>query len=68
MFVGPHAPKIGIFDFTFIPELRNIEFFGRIGVLFLLFYLGLEFSVGKLIRSGRSIVIGGTIYLFLISL
>ncbi|MCI1593244.1 cation:proton antiporter [Heyndrickxia oleronia] len=65
MFVGPHAPKIGIFDFTFIQSSEIIEFFGRIGVLFLLFYLGLEFSVGKLIRSGRSIVIGGTIYVVL---
>src|SRR5262249_15644341 len=40
-----------------------IEFMGRIGVLFLLFYLGLEFSVGRLIRSGRSIAVGGTIYI-----
>jgi CPA2 family monovalent cation:H+ antiporter-2 len=33
-----------------------IVFMGRIGVLFLLFYLGLEFSVSRLIKSGRSIV------------
>ena len=32
------------------------------GVLFLLFYLGLEFSIGKLIKSGRSIAVGGSIY------
>lgn len=62
MALGPHAPEIGIFDFTFIESAEIIEFFGRIGVLFLLFYLGIEFSVGKLIRSGRSIVVGGTIY------
>lgn len=36
---------------------------GRIGVLFLLFYLGLEFSVGRLVKSGRSIVVGGSIYI-----
>jgi CPA2 family monovalent cation:H+ antiporter-2 len=36
---------------------------GRAGVLFLLFYLGLEFSVSRLIRSGRSIVLGGSIYI-----
>ncbi len=35
------------------------------GVLFLLFYLGLEFSVGKLIKSGKSIAIGGTIYILI---
>ncbi|MEW8986892.1 MAG: cation:proton antiporter [Bacillus sp. (in: firmicutes)] len=62
MAVGPHAPQFGIIDLTFIKSSEIIDFFGRIGVLFLLFYLGLEFSVGKLVRSGRSIVIGGSIY------
>ena len=36
---------------------------GRAGVLFLLFYLGLEFSVSRLIRAGRSIAVGGSIYI-----
>ncbi|PLR80066.1 cation/H(+) antiporter [Bacillus canaveralius] len=63
MIVGPHAPKIGIIDLTFIESREIIEFLGRIGVLFLLFYLGLEFSIGKLIKSGKSIVTGGTIYI-----
>ncbi|QQZ08936.1 cation:proton antiporter [Heyndrickxia vini] len=62
MLVGPHAPTIGVINLKFIESSEFIEFLGRIGVLFLLFYLGLEFSVGKLIRSGRSIVIGGSIY------
>lgn len=62
MLVGPHAPTIGVINFKFIESSEFIAFLGRIGVLFLLFYLGLEFSVGKLIRSGRSIVIGGSIY------
>jgi CPA2 family monovalent cation:H+ antiporter-2 len=61
--VGPHAPKIGVFDFRFIHTSPYIEFMGRIGVLFLLFYLGLEFSVSRLVKSGRSIVVGGTIYI-----
>ncbi|CUH95075.1 K(+)/H(+) antiporter YhaU [Propionispora sp. 2/2-37] len=63
MLVGPHAPHFGILDLRFIQSADIIEFMGRIGVLFLLFYLGLEFSVGRLIKAGRSIVIGGTIYL-----
>ncbi|MDO3675938.1 cation:proton antiporter [Paenibacillus ehimensis] len=63
MAVGPHAPKIGAFDFRFIDSAPLIEFMGRLGVLFLLFYLGLEFSVGRLIKSGRSIAVGGTIYI-----
>ncbi len=65
MIVGPHAPQIGIFDFTFIESQEAITFLGRIGVLFLLFYIGLEFSVSKLVKSGRNIVIGGSIYVAL---
>lgn len=63
MAVGPHAPAIGFFDFRFIESAPLIEFMGRLGILFLLFYLGLEFSVGRLIKSGKSIAVGGTIYI-----
>lgn len=63
MAVGPHAPEIGFFDFRFIESAPLIEFMGRLGILFLLFYLGLEFSVGRLIKSGKSIAVGGTIYI-----
>lgn len=63
MILGPHAPTIGFIDLTFISSSEIIHFFGRVGVLFLLFYLGLEFSVGKLIRSGREIAIGGSTHI-----
>ncbi|BFH63247.1 MULTISPECIES: cation:proton antiporter [Paenibacillus] len=63
MAVGPHAMELWHFDFRFIDSAPFIDFMGRIGVLFLLFYLGLEFSVGRLIKSGRSIVVGGSIYI-----
>jgi len=63
MIVGPHAPHFGIFDFRFIQSAELIEFMGRVGVLFLLFYLGLEFSVSRLIKSGKSIVFSGSIYI-----
>ncbi|MCL5290336.1 MAG: cation:proton antiporter [Bacillota bacterium] len=65
MVVGPHAPVIGILDFRFIDSGPLIEFMGRLGVLFLLFYLGLEFSVGRLLKAGHSIFVGGTIYMVL---
>lgn len=65
MLVGPHAPVISVIDFRFIESAEVISFLGRIGVLFLLFYLGLEFSMKKLIKSGRSIVTGGTIYILI---
>lgn len=65
MAVGPHALKLGVFDFRFIESEPFISFLGRLGVLFLLFYLGLEFSVGRLMKSGRSIAVGGTIYILI---
>jgi len=65
MAVGPHAPQIGVLDFRFISSAPLIEFMGRVGVLFLLFYLGLESNVSRLIQAGRSIFIGGTIYIVL---
>ena len=52
MAVGPHAPQIGVFDFRFIETQSIIEFMGRMGVLFLLFYLGLESNVTRLIEAG----------------
>jgi monovalent cation:H+ antiporter-2, CPA2 family len=61
--VGPHVPHLGILDLRFIESAPLIEFMGRVGVLFLLFYLGLEFSVSRLIKAGRSIAVGGTIYI-----
>jgi CPA2 family monovalent cation:H+ antiporter-2 len=63
MLVGPHVPQIGAIDLRFIESAPFIDFMGRVGVLFLLFYLGLEFSVTRLIKSGRSIAVGGTIYI-----
>jgi len=63
MAVGPHSVAIWHLDFRFIESTPLIEFMGRLGVLFLLFYLGLEFSVGRLVKSGKSIAVGGTIYI-----
>lgn len=65
MVLGQHAPQIGQIDLSFTESKPFIDFMGRLGVLFLLFYLGLEFSVGRLIKSGKSIVAGGLIYVFL---
>jgi CPA2 family monovalent cation:H+ antiporter-2 len=44
--VGPHVPKLGIWDLTFTDSKFIIDFMGRLGMLFLLFYLGLDFSLG----------------------
>src|SRR5690242_21671019 len=63
MIVGPHAPQLGVFDFRFIQTGTLITFMGQLGVLFLLFYLGLEANVTRLIEAGPSILTGGSIYI-----
>lgn len=63
MVMGPHIPPLGILDLRFTAVGPLIDFMGRLGVLFLLFYLGLEFSIGRMVRAGRSIAVGGTIYI-----
>lgn len=65
MALGEHAPQLGIVDLQFTESKSFIDFMGRLGVLFLLFYLGLEFSVGRLIKSGKAIVTGGSTYVLL---
>ncbi|HWF88183.1 MAG TPA: cation:proton antiporter [Pyrinomonadaceae bacterium] len=63
MVVGPHAPRLGVFDFRFIETGTLITFMGQLGVLFLLFYLGLEANVTRLIEAGPRILTGGSIYI-----
>ena len=73
LIAGPHLPTLGFINLSFGKIVEGnfepnaageiIQFLGRMGVLFLLFYLGLEFSVSRLIKSGRSIVTGGVIYI-----
>ena len=65
MVLGQHAPQLGLIDLRFTESKPFIDFMGRLGVLFLLFYLGLEFSVSRLMKSGKSIVSGGSIYVLL---
>ncbi|MGM9859761.1 MAG: cation:proton antiporter, partial [Muribaculaceae bacterium] len=47
-------------NFTYLPSVtteENIEFWAQIGIVALLFSLGLEFSFKKLMRSGGSAVV-----------
>lgn len=63
MVVGPQAPHFGVVDFRFIESASLIEFMGRLGILFLLFSLGLEFSVKRLLSAGPAIIRSGAIYM-----
>ena len=55
--IGPNEPK----SFAIISESEVTEFVAEIGLVFLLFFLGLEFTLGRLARSRRHAVVGGAI-------
>lgn len=55
--VGPH-----FLGESFVQNEHNVEAWGNIGVLFVLFCIGLEFRIKNLIRSGKVAAVGaGTI-------
>ena len=53
MLVGPH-----LLGEAWVTNKENVETWGEIGVLFLLFSLGLEFSFKKLLKVGSTALIG----------
>lgn len=53
MLVGPH-----VLGESWVNNEENAETWGEIGVLFLLFSLGLEFSFKKLLKVGSTAIIG----------
>ena len=53
MLVGPH-----MLGESWVTNKENVETWGEIGVLFLLFSLGLEFSFKKLLKVGSTAIIG----------
>lgn len=57
--VGPHAPQLGPLDLRFIESEPLILFLGRVGTLFLLFYIGLEFSLSRLLTTRRTVAVAG---------
>jgi len=52
MFAGPYGLEI-------ITDQSTIETLGEIGIILLLFTIGLEFSFEKLLKSWRIVIIGG---------
>jgi CPA2 family monovalent cation:H+ antiporter-2 len=58
--VGPHTP-----GFDLVADPGELELIARLGLVFLLFYLGLEFSLDQLVAGGRRLVAAAAIYLAL---
>jgi K+:H+ antiporter subunit KhtU len=57
LLLGPHEPHIT----SLIEPSEVTTFVAELGIIFLLFFLGLEFTVDRLLRSSRHIGLGGSI-------
>ncbi|MFA5332343.1 MAG: cation:proton antiporter [Methanoregula sp.] len=52
---------VGPFGFALITDQSTIDMVGEIGIILLLFTIGLEFSFQKLLRTWRAVIIGGIV-------
>ncbi|WP_214368299.1 cation:proton antiporter [Pseudonocardia sp. H11422] len=57
---GPNTPGIAL-----VGDTSELELLARLGLIFLLFYLGLEFSLDQLTSGGKRLVGGAAAYLLL---
>lgn len=55
--LGPNEPKF----LSLVQPSEVTAFVAEVGLIFLLFFLGLEFSVDRLVRSGRHVGLGGAL-------
>lgn len=62
LIIGPHTPPHSL-----IRDIGNIKTLSELGVIFLMFSLGLEFSFQKLARVGFSASVTGTIEVLLMT-
>src|SRR5512137_2722672 len=54
---------VGPYGLGIITDEASIETFGEVGIILLLFTIGLEFSFDKLLKSWRTVIISGLIQL-----
>jgi CPA2 family monovalent cation:H+ antiporter-2 len=57
LLLGPNEPKV----LALIKPSEITDFVAQIGIVFLLFFLGLEFTLGRLARSRRHAFVGGAV-------
>lgn len=62
MIVGPHTPP-----FSFISDETTIKMFAELGVIFLMFSLGLEFDLHRLSKVGKTAVIAAILEITLMA-
>src|SRR4029079_12178946 len=57
LLLGPNQPTV----LSFVQPSEVTTFVAELGIIFLLFFLGLEFSFDRLLRSGRHVLLGGSL-------
>jgi K+:H+ antiporter subunit KhtU len=57
LLLGPNEPKV----LSLVRPSEVTHFVAEVGLVFLLFFLGLEFTLGRLVRSRQHAVVGGSI-------
>src|SRR3954468_5789319 len=57
LLLGPNEPKV----LSLVRPSEVTAFVAEIGLVFLLFFLGLEFTLGRLVRSRQHAIVGGTV-------
>jgi monovalent cation:H+ antiporter-2, CPA2 family len=57
LLLGPNEPKV----LSLIQPSEVTDFLAELGIVFLLFFLGLEFSLSRITRTGRHVGLGGTV-------
>jgi monovalent cation:H+ antiporter-2, CPA2 family len=57
LLLGPNEPKV----LSIVRPSEVTDFVAQIGIVFLLFFLGLEFTLGRLARARRHALVGGAI-------
>ena len=57
LLLGPNEPKV----LSLISPSEVTDFVAEIGIIFLLFFLGLEFTFTRISRSRRHVVLGGVV-------
>ncbi|KPC86492.1 transporter, partial [Streptomyces sp. NRRL F-6602] len=58
--LGPHTPGV-----VLVSDPHDLEMLSALGLVLLLFYLGLEFHIDDLKAGGRNMALAGGIYLAL---
>ena len=57
LLLGPNEPE----ELALVRPSEVTEFVAELGLVFLLFFLGLEFTLGRITRTGRHIGLGGSV-------